>query len=307
MNRNSNEECMQQTGIPKNLKENIPHGDMLFHMSVHHTVVSEKQDIILYCHWHEELEILFITRGAAQFHVNGEIYEISEGEIVFISPNEVHTAYRVNNDDVEFYAVLIHSDFVNSMINDIVQQKYIQPLFLSKNDFPVLINKTIEKKLLILPILYDIKNAYFEHKFGYELLIKFKIYELLYKVICYGKQEKRDWKPTKSYKTERIKNVVLYIQKNYKYKITLIDLASSVNMSAGAFCRFFKQYINMTPIEYLNSFRITKATYLLQTTDKKLIDIALDTGFSNINYFTDVFKKVLYCTPTEYRNRLNRK
>jgi AraC-like DNA-binding protein len=56
-----------------------------------------------------------------------------------------------------------------------------------------------------------------------------------------------------------------------------------------------------TPIDYLNDYRIMKASYQLQNTDRKIIDIALEVGFNNLSYFINRFKKTMGVTPARYR------
>ncbi len=59
----------------------------------------------------------------------------------------------------------------------------------------------------------------------------------------------------------------------------------------------------MSFFTYLNKFRIKKAEYLLLHTDLKIIEIALETGFDDPNYFTTLFKRETALTPSNYRKR----
>ena len=72
-------------------------------------------------------------------------------------------------------------------------------------------------------------------------------------------------------------------------------------MSDGHFCRMFKKYTFKTPVQYMNSVRLSAAMDLLTRTDRKVLDIALDTGFNSLSYFIGVFKQGLGCTPTQFR------
>ena len=51
----------------------------------------------------------------------------------------------------------------------------------------------------------------------------------------------------------------------------------------------------------MNSVRLSAAMDLLTRTDRKVLDIALDTGFNSLSYFIGVFKQGLGCTPTQFR------
>ena len=53
----------------------------------------------------------------------------------------------------------------------------------------------------------------------------------------------------------------------------------------------FRQELGMTPIAYLNRYRVTQAKRLLKETDKTITEIALDVGFSDSGYFSRVFRR----------------
>ena len=62
-------------------------------------------------------------------------------------------------------------------------------------------------------------------------------------------------------------------------------------MNVQYFCRFFKSVVGKTPVEYINSYRIEKATELLQTETLSISNIALNVGIDNFSYFIKQFKK----------------
>lgn len=62
-------------------------------------------------------------------------------------------------------------------------------------------------------------------------------------------------------------------------------------MSSGHFCRLFKKYTFKTPVQYINGVRLSAATDLLLESDRKVLDVAFDTGFNSLSYFIGVFKQ----------------
>lgn len=75
-------------------------------------------------------------------------------------------------------------------------------------------------------------------------------------------------------------------------------------MNVQYFCRFFKSVVGKTPVEYINSYRIEKATELLQTETLSISNIALNVGIDNFSYFIKQFKKYKNSTPSQYRKSL---
>ena len=93
---------------------------------------------------------------------------------------------------------------------------------------------------------------------------------------------------------------------HYRQQITIGQLAGMSHMSDGHFCRLFKKYTFKTPVQYINRVRLSAAMDLLLESDRKVLDIAFDTGFNSLSYFIGVFKQSMGCTPTEFRRQHGR-
>ena len=65
--------------------------------------------------------------------------------------------------------------------------------------------------------------------------------------------------------------------------------------------RFFKKYIGMSCIQYINNLRLDNASKLLTTTNKTIMEISLDVGFDNLSYFNKLFKRKYNMTPKAFR------
>ena len=59
----------------------------------------------------------------------------------------------------------------------------------------------------------------------------------------------------------------------------------------------------MSPMSYLNNFRIQKAAEMLQQTEHSILFISTTCGFSTSSYFCKVFSAAMHCSPSEYRKR----
>ena len=99
-----------------------------------------------------------------------------------------------------------------------------------------------------------------------------------------------------------ITKVVDYIENNYKQSITVEKLAAVCNMSSSRFFPNFKKALGVTPVDYLNHYRINRAIALLVNEDDMTIEnISSAVGFESSTYFRRVFKKITGKTPKEYR------
>lgn len=100
---------------------------------------------------------------------------------------------------------------------------------------------------------------------------------------------------------EIIEDAVKYISENYSDNINLSDLAHAANLSPTYFHKLFRKAVGQTLCEYILDVRIRAAKSLLLTTDKSLVDIASECGFSSQSYFNYAFKKAENTTPNQYR------
>jgi YesN/AraC family two-component response regulator len=100
-----------------------------------------------------------------------------------------------------------------------------------------------------------------------------------------------------------VRKAMAYVQQNYQETLTRQDLARHVGMSDDYLTYCFRQELGMTPIAYLNRYRVMQAKGLLKETDRTITQIALDVGFSDSGYFSRVFRREAGMSPDAYRRR----
>ena len=101
-----------------------------------------------------------------------------------------------------------------------------------------------------------------------------------------------------------VKKAIHYIHQYYNKDISIDDLCNKLNINKSYFCNLFKKSTTHTFSNFLNSFRVEKSKKLLEDSTLSLLDIALEVGFTNQNYYTIVFKKITNQTPSAYRKAL---
>ncbi|MFB5676232.1 helix-turn-helix domain-containing protein [Paenibacillus terreus] len=291
--------------VTRDLKEKLQHGNKHFRVGVYKTHVPGFRNLVLYSHWNEELEFLFMDKGSAQFYVGQEKIILNSGDVLIIPPNMLHSASRVDEGEIVFYAVLVHYNFLSSFENDLIQNKYVSSLFLQRRQYPLVMKKDSDTQSGLLPILREITQVYFDKPAGYELKIKAMLFEILFRMEgCVTDTELVPGRALGNHNSLLAIRFLSYIKENYSHRISLNDMAKQVNMNPSYFCRFVKKHFDLTPLELLNQHRLLEAVNLLETSDKKIVEISNLTGFSNVNRFTETFKKVYGCTPTQYRSTI---
>ena len=97
-----------------------------------------------------------------------------------------------------------------------------------------------------------------------------------------------------------------FINDNLELPLTLAALAEQAQLSEFHFARMFRQHFNKTPHQYVLEMRIRKAKELLTFSSEGLADIALQSGFSSQQHFSNQFKKHCLITPAKYRKEVTK-
>lgn len=98
-----------------------------------------------------------------------------------------------------------------------------------------------------------------------------------------------------------IGRVLNYIEANYSKDMSLKTLSSLFNVNAAYLGQLFKNETGEMFSHYLNKVRIEKAKEMLVNTKLNAKEISLKVGYSNENYFYNMFRKQTGKYPTEYK------
>ena len=88
-------------------------------------------------------------------------------------------------------------------------------------------------------------------------------------------------------------------------RFTVADLAADIGMGVDHFSRLFKQSTGMSPHQFVMRQRIDRARYMLENTDKPIIQIAYECGFADQVHLTRAFKRLIGTTPASFRRERN--
>lgn len=287
----------------RKLKENKKHGNFLLPFIKYDTFIPNCFSIFP-MHWHDEMEIIKIIKGKYIVNINLKEYVVEEGDIVILKSCTLHSFKQYENEKMASKTIMFDLSMLNSNVTDACSIKYFTPFLDNKVSYPSILKpsdkgyKNIKNCIDKLFLCYEEKNEFFE------IQLKSYLFELFYILFkeCF---EIHDYSTKiKDDTTNDIKAILEYIKINYMNPISIKDLANVVNFSEHYFMRFFKKYMGMTCVDYINEYRLNIATNLLETTDMSIMEIAVKVGVNNISYFNKIFKKKFNLTPKEYRKNL---
>src|SRR5579862_4136687 len=103
--------------------------------------------------------------------------------------------------------------------------------------------------------------------------------------------------------TRRIQDIVHWIERDADHPLPLASLAGQACMSPYHFLREFKRVVGTSPHQFVLAQRLRRAARRLRHSEALVLDIALESGFSDLSEFNRRFRRVLGLTPSAYRAR----
>ncbi|CAN7536807.1 response regulator transcription factor [Rossellomorea sp. LjRoot5] len=101
---------------------------------------------------------------------------------------------------------------------------------------------------------------------------------------------------------ELLDKALSYIHDHFTQEMTLQHVADHIHISRNYFSILFKRFMDINFIDYVIRLRINKAKELLSHTSLKVYEVAGESGFNDVKYFSKLFKKVTGFSPGDYRS-----
>jgi AraC-like DNA-binding protein len=221
---------------------------------------------------------LCVLEGKGEYVLSGEKKLIvKKDDIVYMPKN---STYESRASVLECYSyVIVNMDIIDNSKSDIV----------FSNDISILLNSANSS---YKNIFQEINNTFITTSVASGIKCKSLVYEMLYHLaLDLFKNELEKDKYANIYKS------ILYLENNYHENISVKELAGMSHLSMSHFRKLFTEHFNMPPIEYVNRLKIKKACELLKSGNYTVGETAERMGFSNIYYFSRVFKNITGVSP----------
>lgn len=103
------------------------------------------------------------------------------------------------------------------------------------------------------------------------------------------------------YSNELVCKVLKYIDENINQKITIDELSKKFYYNRYYMMKLFKKELGLTIFDYINDLRIYNSILAINSSYKSLLKIAIENGFYSIEYFSEMFKKIIGVSPSVYK------
>lgn len=245
-----------------------------------------ENELCFRAHWHDRIEFLRINEGELYLECGTANIVAKAGDLVIIPPKISHKGYT-KSKNVNYNVLMFE---VRSFYNDTeICKKLLPDLFDGTAKFRLITNNYHTIKAFDEIYSLKDKNSIKTTANIYLLLHLLFENELLY----FEKLKPNNY----------FAEIILYIEENYEKDITVAFLSQKFGYSAAHFSRKFKGFTGLSPIAYLNIFRLEKAYQMIKDSSLTISEISAKCGFTDANYFTRCFKKHFGTVPTLCKNK----
>ncbi len=253
-------------------------------------------------HWHNEMELIVIKKGTGLVSIDLHTETVSSGDIVCILPGQLHSIEQKEQAHMEYENILLQPSMLISGEQDLCASQYILPLTAGKLSLERFITPDLSWHPEAARCIYEIDQLSDLHPDGYQLAVKGWLFQFLFTLITNQKSRDSASKATAN-SLLKLKTILGYVEAHYGESITIDQMAALTYYSKSHFMKFFKQHMGMGFTEYLNTYRLTIACHLLDSTEDTILDISVQSGFDSPSYFNRLFKRKYQMTPKNYRSR----
>ena len=245
------------------LQETKQHGSVLFPFNIYPcTIPRDFPSVAL--HWHKSMELVYVKKGRGQVQAGMRWMDAEAGDIFVLPPGMLHALRGVPDSAMEYENFMFDPEFLGSGA---------------------------------AACLKEAEELCGQRRIGFELGVKAAMLRFLF----WMTQAQAEPLPEEHRDTERLKEVLRRVEREYAHPLTVTVMAQGCGCSASHFMRWFKQMTGNSFISYLNERRLAAAAERLRQSEDSILSIAEAVGFETLSNFNQQFKKRYGVTPRDYR------
>ena len=294
------------TKIMRDASEIVRYDEVGIPLSIREGLLSAYPNHRALCHWHEDIEWVYIRSGQMNYYMNGKRVLLNTGEALMVNSRQMHYGYSENGQDCDFIRILCHPKIF--ITNSVLYQSYIAPVLSNpsleylhlKPEFP-----EDAEALQLFPEILRIKK---EHPAADEIEAA-ALLSLLWCRLLRSHPMMPNEAAAKPKEPDLLvqRDMVSYIYSHYSESINLDEIAAAGKVCRNKCCQIFRRYLNQSPIDFLNHYRLEVSCHLLNNTKLSIAEICTACGFNHQSYYSKIFLRTYSCSPRDFRKRTEEK
>ena len=284
------------------LREMKSHGTADFPFQYYSETFDWKRLESIEWHWHNEIELVHVWDGAIECHIGEQTICMQKGDALFINSGVIHQYQAPKGCEQSKCQCsdLVFSPELVAPSSSAIYRNYVQPIVTQGQPF-LLIQGKEEWESKTLECYQMVQQICQSEQDLAELRIQIGISELWLYLSPQLKKTDTEQQINKHIVTQaRLRMMMQFIADHYTERISLEDIAGAANISKSAALRCFRAGMQVSPVGYLNDYRLNRAKELLISSHCTVSEVALAVGFDNVGYFDRVFKRAFGMTPKQF-------
>lgn len=270
------------------------------HVKVHYSHgLREVGATLPFLHYDKDLIIEYYRKGEAELRIEGNLYEICEGDIVILNPDEMHVSERKDNCYMEKIVLHISETLLSAFGGD--RSVFFEKIAKKAKGKGNLISSDTAKGLRLSDKISECLALAQENTAEGEVLLCCKTVEVLFIISSLIQNADDISTDTKGNKTVNL--IIDYINRHYAEEITLNTLAERFHFSKYYISHLFKDFVGISPGDYLIARKLYVANNLIRG-GASVKEASLSVGFNNYSNFFRLYKKCFNITPQQFKEQL---
>lgn len=254
-------------------------------------------------HRHDFVEIVFIMQGSCVHSHRDTDTNLIPGDVFIVEPHEEH-AYRISSQTIIynclFYPEALGDDWKSlKNLSGIYDFMVVEPFYRHESHQQDILHLPPDELSDIKHILNRMISEQELRQRGSTLVQKANLLMLL--AIIGRAWESQFQSKSESYvvKRQMLAEAIKYIEQNLSSSLKIDEIAAMVYLSPDYFRRLFRETTGLSPIEYINKLRISKAAKLLSAQKLTVSEAAELVGIYDVNYFSRLFRSIMGYSPSK--------
>ncbi|MEN6416245.1 MAG: AraC family ligand binding domain-containing protein, partial [Armatimonadota bacterium] len=217
------------------------------------------------CHWHSDLEFIYVLNGSMEYFVNGKTVCVDKGNGIFVNSRRLHYGFSTERNDCFFIVIAVHPSLLGE--NARIVRAYLEEKFGPHTDDFILLNSQIRWQREVLLLMDRMFNEM--HKDAPNLL---RLLSQAMSLCASMGDHLQQSSANSTYDQSWISvcKMTGFIHQHYNIKMTLCDIAAAGAVCRSRCCELFRKYIGQTPNNYLMLYRIQKGCEMLRETKRSI-------------------------------------